>query len=280
VPDRGRWLRDHPLDLAIVIFTAALPSGPAASCAPVPPARAAGLVKAGVLAGRVFSTEGVRDAAVLTLIAVLGGGAAFAHFENDQDLSAWAGVWWAITTVTTVGYGTPEVTRRRAHHRDLPDGHRRLLRRRAHRRRSGTLRAPAERGGTGIEDDSTTSLPASTRSNGGQVARLSRQSLNARLLVWPAPISPRAPVSDVSRPSPGPSAGDARTPATTTETMATMLPGGHRRRGCRRTGRPTRVPRGHSSGSLWWVPFQRSGRSAAASCACSISFSVGLRRNQ
>jgi voltage-gated potassium channel len=69
-----------------------------------------GLLKAGVLAGSVFSTEGVRDAAVLTLIAVLGGGAAFAHFENDQDLSASDGVWWAITTVTTVGYGTPEVT--------------------------------------------------------------------------------------------------------------------------------------------------------------------------
>jgi voltage-gated potassium channel len=68
------------------------------------------LVRAGSLARRVFSTEGVRDASVLALFAVLGGGAAFAAVEQDQDLSAWDGVWWAITTVTTVGYGSPEVT--------------------------------------------------------------------------------------------------------------------------------------------------------------------------
>jgi voltage-gated potassium channel len=110
VPNRGLWLREHPLDLVIVIFTPPF----------LPPAwqtarvlrllRLLRLVKAGGLARRVFSTEGVRDAAVLTLIAVLGGGAAFASFEKDQHLSAWDGIWWAITTVTTVGYGTPEVT--------------------------------------------------------------------------------------------------------------------------------------------------------------------------
>jgi voltage-gated potassium channel len=58
----------------------------------------------------VFSTEGVRDAGVLTLLAVLGGGAAFAAVEKNEHLSAWDGVWWAIQTVTTVGYGNPEVT--------------------------------------------------------------------------------------------------------------------------------------------------------------------------
>jgi hypothetical protein len=47
---------------------------------------------------------------VLALFAILGGGAAFAAVETDQNLSAWDGVWWAITTVTTVGYGDPAVT--------------------------------------------------------------------------------------------------------------------------------------------------------------------------
>jgi voltage-gated potassium channel len=43
--------------------------------------------------------------AVLALLTVLGGGAAYAAVETDQNLTTWDGVWWALVTVTTVGYG-------------------------------------------------------------------------------------------------------------------------------------------------------------------------------
>jgi voltage-gated potassium channel len=110
VPDRWLWIRNNPLDLAIVVLTPPFLPESLQAARVFRLFLLLRLAKAGVLLRHLLSTEGIRDAAVLGLVAVLGGGAAFAAFEKDQDLSAWDGVWWAATTVTTVGYGNPEVT--------------------------------------------------------------------------------------------------------------------------------------------------------------------------
>ena len=65
--------------------------------------RLARLFRLAPLARRLFSIEGLRYVALLALLTVLGGGAAFAAIEKDS--STWDGVWWAISTMTTVGYG-------------------------------------------------------------------------------------------------------------------------------------------------------------------------------
>jgi voltage-gated potassium channel len=105
VDSRSRWLREHPLEVAIVLVTPPFLPASLQAARAFRLLRLLPLLRAGLLARRLLTSEGLKDIAVLTLLTVLGGGAAFAAVEPDQDLTTVDGMWWALVTVTTVGYG-------------------------------------------------------------------------------------------------------------------------------------------------------------------------------
>jgi len=103
VPNRRRWLRDHPLELIVVVLTPpVLPPG-LQSLRAVRLLRLLRLTRLAQLSRRTFSFEGLKYATLLAVLTAVAGGAAFDAFEHDQHLSTWQGVYWALTTMTTVG---------------------------------------------------------------------------------------------------------------------------------------------------------------------------------
>lgn len=103
---RGRWARGHIIELALVVLTPpVLPAG-LQSLRAVRLLRLLRLVRVPLLMRGLFSMNGVRFAAFLALLTVAGGGAAFEAAERSkQSVSFGDGLWWALSTITTVGYG-------------------------------------------------------------------------------------------------------------------------------------------------------------------------------
>jgi voltage-gated potassium channel len=102
VPNRRRWLADHPLDVAIVILTPPFVSSTLTSIRLLRLLRLVRLLRVAELARGAFSLAGVRYAALLAVLTAFAGGQAFADVEGTSDGT---GLYWAMTTMTTVGYG-------------------------------------------------------------------------------------------------------------------------------------------------------------------------------
>lgn len=93
------WVRHRPVDVAIVVLTIPAFAG-------LDLLRVARLLRGPVgrrLAEGVTTSQGLRNVALLTLVTVGLGGVAFAEIEPGVDVGD--GLYWAVTTVTTTGYG-------------------------------------------------------------------------------------------------------------------------------------------------------------------------------
>jgi voltage-gated potassium channel len=104
VPNRRAWLRHHPLDATIVVLTPPILPPGLQSLRVLRLFRLLRLLRLAQLTHEVFSLQGLRYAMLLSLLTVIGGGALFVAFEKgSQHLDTWDGIYWAITTMTTLG---------------------------------------------------------------------------------------------------------------------------------------------------------------------------------
>jgi voltage-gated potassium channel len=102
VPSRRAWLREHPLEVAIVFLTPPFLFAALQSIRVLRVLRLLRLFRFAPMARRMFTIEGLRYAALIALLVLITGAEAFASSEGHTVGNS---LYWAITTMTTVGYG-------------------------------------------------------------------------------------------------------------------------------------------------------------------------------
>ena len=104
VPNRLKYVRTHPVEIAIVILTPPVLPASFQMLRALRLLRLLRLVKLAQFSRRAFSTEGLAYASLMTITVAIIGGSLFRAFEaKNQDLTEWEGVYWAITTMMTLG---------------------------------------------------------------------------------------------------------------------------------------------------------------------------------
>lgn len=109
--NRGAWLWNNPLTVAIVVLTPPFLPGALQVLRIARVSRLLRVLRLLRLARTarsinvLTSSQALAWAGLLTGLVVLAGGTAFVEVEHAQHLSLNDGIWWALTTVTTVGYG-------------------------------------------------------------------------------------------------------------------------------------------------------------------------------
>jgi voltage-gated potassium channel len=111
-PAKRRALRAHWLDAAIVVVTVPLYGALLSSLRLIRLVRLMRLARAAVVVSRALQAEkrltsasGFRFVALATVFLVIIAGAVQAEVDQGEFATFWDGVWWAVVTVTTVGYG-------------------------------------------------------------------------------------------------------------------------------------------------------------------------------
>lgn len=103
VDDRLGWIRSHPLEVAIVLLTPPVLPASLQALRVFRLLRLLRLLRVAKLARSFFSLNGLRYAAFVVVLTAVAAGAAYSSLEEGR--STWDGVWWSVTTMTTVGYG-------------------------------------------------------------------------------------------------------------------------------------------------------------------------------